>query len=250
MPALVDRPGSGVSTPEEVVRAMQDWLPRWEAWAHDRRGAQATDELFAQFQSFVSKARKEDDELVLGVGLVSAFAGGTWSLRQYVLVGEVEVETDADRHVTSLRLVDGLHRADEDAFDVNDGYLADPRAEAFDGWQRLDPLSEQTAGWLRGWREGHWRTPPRWDPIAEPPEPPDDERVQLTLSPALFRRSRESNGVAAFYEKIGQSLSGPGARVPLGFAQLLHPLDADQRAAWLGSTAAPAISADLLRWSP
>jgi MoxR-like ATPase len=53
--------------------------------------------------------------------------------------------------------------------------------------------------------------------------------------------------VATFYEQIARTLEGVDARCPLGLAQLVQPLNTQQRAAWLdGSSATPAILADPL----
>ena len=103
---------------------MQDWAPQWREWANAAQAAPAAGDPYASLQDLIGKSLKEDHELVLGVGLISLFDSGRWVLRQHVLVAEVEAEVDPDHDIIRLTLVDGLHRADEDALDLNDGYVA------------------------------------------------------------------------------------------------------------------------------
>jgi very-short-patch-repair endonuclease len=239
--------GTEAGHPNDVVQALRDWAPLWWEWASSAQAAPATGDPYARLQDLIGKALKEDHELVLGVGLVSLFDSGRWVLRQHVLVAEVEAEVDPDHDIIRLTLADGLHRADEDALDLNDGYVAAGAGAPVDDPGGLGPLSPEVEGWLEVWRERHWRVRPRWEPARSEPEPAPDGRMLLTVSPALFLRQRESNGVAAFYDRIARTLEGPDARCPLGLAQLVRPLDSRQRAAWLdGSSAAPAILADPL----
>lgn len=243
----LDQTGPGSAYPDEVVQAMQAWEPLWREWADTAQTAPAADDPYAGLQDLIGRALKEDQELVLGVGLVSVFDSGRWLLRQHVLVAEVEAEVDVDHDIIRLSLVDGLHRADEDALDLNDGYVAAGAGPPLGAPGGLDPLSPEVERWLEAWMERHWRVRPRWEPVMAEPDPGPDGRLLLTMSPALFLRQRESNGVAGFYEQIARTLEGPEARCPLGLAQLVQPMDSRQRAAWLdGSAVVPEILADPL----
>ncbi|WP_169792554.1 AAA domain-containing protein [Actinoplanes rectilineatus] len=234
----------GRTVPEAIAEVMQRWLAQWQAWAQQQRDSPDPEELFSSVWRLVERARKEDLEIAVGVGLVSASGNRGWSLRQHVLTGEVHAELDADDDVIRLSLADGLHRLDEDSFDLNDGYVEAAAGAPLPEHSNLDPLSPEVNVWLEAWRERHWRVAPRWQPILEEPEQEPGGRLVLTLSPALFLRPRESTGVAAFYEQITQALEVPGARVPLGLAQLVQPLDVQQRRAWLDEVAP--LGADLL----
>ncbi|MCM4082274.1 AAA domain-containing protein [Paractinoplanes hotanensis] len=243
----IDKTGPGSGYPDEVVRAMHGWDPLWREWAAAAQAAPAAADPYASLQDLIGKALKEDQELVLGVGLVSLFDSGRWLLRQHVLVAEVEAEVDADHDIIRLALVDGLHRADEDALDLNDGYIAARAGPPLGAPGGLDPLSPEVERWLHAWLERHWRARPRWEPVMAEPDPAPDGRLLVTMSPALFLRQRESNGVAGFYDQIARTLEGPEARCPLGLAQLVQPMDSQQRVAWLdGSSVVPAILADPL----
>ncbi|NMO53440.1 hypothetical protein HH310_19900 [Actinoplanes sp. TBRC 11911] len=179
-------------------------------------------------------------------GLVSDFDTGRWSLRQHFLAGQVEAEIDPDHDVIRLALTDGLHRTDEDVFDLNDGYLATSTSMPLPAWSSLEPLSPDVAVWLEQWLKLRWRTPPRWEPVLAEPEPAAESRLLLTLSPALFLRPRESSGVASFYEQIAETLDAVDARSPLGLTQLIEPLDRQQRTAWINDKTVPPISDDPL----
>lgn len=75
--------------PDEIVEARQQWLLRWEDWAEQQRESPNSDDAFVSVWRLVERARKEDLELAVGVGLVSSSVNGRWSLRQHVLAGEV-----------------------------------------------------------------------------------------------------------------------------------------------------------------
>ncbi len=200
----------------DVGRCYEDWIPRWRRWAKDETVAERHRRLYTNMSRMARKVMQADDvyEVVLGVGLLA--------------------RDRATAKITVALALDSPARfEDGDFLDADDGYSPEraepPRAE----FSALDPhpLTDDTTRLLDQWSgialdEGV-RFSTSWVR-----EVPDDGALGLSLAPAILLRERDANALVQYYERIAASLSGSGARSPLGLAQLIAPLERAERLAW------------------
>ncbi len=72
--------------------------------------------------------------------------------------------------------------------------------------------------------------------------------AELRLAPAVVLRRRERASLIGYYDAMLRALHGPAAQAPLGLAQLVTAMEADERLAWLAEEGA--ASGELLGADP
>jgi very-short-patch-repair endonuclease len=226
----------------EVVRAYLEWRVKWQEWAVTERAAQACRDLHQKLTDMRHRIARSDgaDEAVLAVGLLTGTGEKPGQLSRHVLTRRLSIVTDRDALGISV-VVDRSARCDledQDFLGSDDGYVAD-RSEIARGkfaGQDLDLLGEETWSLLCWWASRSFERVVNCDGRYDKPAPVTGA-LTLTRTPAIIVRERDGGAVARYYDRIAAELKAPGARAPLGLAQLVTPLEREERLAWNGSTA-------------
>jgi very-short-patch-repair endonuclease len=234
----------------EVLRAYGPWLARWRHWAERERADRSLRELYEYVYHWHQKLAQQDDqlELVLAAGLL------TWSdpsgevVHRHLLTHRVETSVERRTARLTVRLaVEGAARLeDQDFLDADDGW-APERAAALSeeiATQSLHPLSTEVLEQLAQWQERVLSRPVAFSAEWQPPREPEGG-ARLTYAPALVLRPRNRNALLRFYEQIAASMAAE-SNTPLGLAQLVLPLSAEERADWNGHETVPLFGDDPL----
>jgi len=223
----------------EVLRAYQDWLPLWRQWAHEELALRSHRELYRHLSEMTRRVDQADDvfEIVIAIGLLALDVPGKRHLNRHLITRRLVITSDKRTAKITVALAPdtAARLEDRDFLDEEDGYLV-RRTEQV----RLDfadqdphPLAEETHDLLRRWAELAFDAPVRIE-NGEQPRAAEGGVLCLSYAPAIILRHRDDNALAEYYDLIARSLSGPDVVSPLGLAQLVAPLDQDERLAWDG----------------
>src|SRR5262249_29712685 len=175
-------------------------------------------------------------ELVLGTGLLAWRTADGTDIRNHVfatrLLAIVDGEQDAVRvvvdpeghtRVQDRELLDGETGYDatrvESVHDqVRDGAIASPLVDS----------EALAAAWAQ--RALDVETP---FIVANAPMPAVRASAEMRLAPAVVLRRRERASLIGYYDAMLRALHGPTAQAPLGLAQLVTAMEADERLAGL-----------------
>ena len=253
--AITDGSQQGFS---EAVTAYGAWAQRWQRWSRRELAEQPYRRQYQQLYRMAKKVQQDSDgfEVVLAVGLVQIGAGRPSArVRRHLLTVPVTVAVDQHSVEITVDLAVGMscRLEDSDFLSESDGYtsefIAKVRAEVDD--DAFHPLSDRGTQALATWAQrafGLDRAVP-FDPGADHPDLTQKAgEYSVHRAPALILREHGRRSVLGFYESIARSLKQPGARSPLGLAQLLYDLERPQRIAWGsgGRPVPPALGGDPL----
>jgi len=255
IPGVVEKDAS-------VVEAYYTYLDVWKAWAaRDRKQKPYRTWYEGLAQAAHLVAEQEDQyELVLGFGLLTWRTPAGTVIRNHLFTTRLIAVIDAVKD--EVRLIidpDAATRAqDRELLDGEVGY--DPtRVEWVHDQIReeavLTPLVDGEA-LVKTWADkaldvdtpfiADWRPQPA-------PAPGADEEVlgrpEVRLAPAVVLRRRERASLIGYYDAMLRALRGPKAQAPLGLAQLVTSMEAEERLAWLeeeGATPGEVLGADPL----
>ncbi|MFJ8010806.1 AAA domain-containing protein [Streptomyces fagopyri] len=234
----------------EVLRAYGPWLDRWRRWAERERAERALRELYEQIYHWHQKLAQQDDqlELVLATGLL------TWSdprgdaVHRHLLTHRVETSVERKTARLTVRLMaEGAVRLEDQAFlDTDDGWAPERSAALAEeiAAQSLHLLGTEALEQLAQWQERVLQRPVAFSAEWQPPREPEPG-ARLTYAPALLVRPRDRNALLGFYDRIADSVASE-AHAPLGLAQLVLPLNAEERANWGGREIPPLFGDDPL----
>ena len=257
-PAL--RSGTTSSTldarpPLDVRRDFQRHCERWRTWAEAEVSRLRRDDLYRALADLEREAvqYKESHELVLAAGLLQAKTPGKAPVRRHLLATTVLVEPDAKSgELCVIRTGESrLRQEDRDFLDGGRGYTFnrdDPALAELDLVEE-HPLSSAARAWLDAWTRMSWKgeLDRQLDAWRAPPDGElDVGAASIAFAPALLLRRRERDALADFYERMIDDLDRPGAVVPLGMAQLVLPLERDDRLRWLAASGGSTLSKDSL----
>ncbi|MFI5761301.1 AAA domain-containing protein [Streptomyces sp. NPDC051563] len=235
---------------DEVLRAYGPWLTRWRKWAERERAERALRELYDQVYGWHQKLTQQDDqlELVLATGLL------TWSdprgdaLHRHLLTHRVETLVDRKTARLTVRLMaEGAVRLEDQSFlDTDDGWAPERSAALTEeiAAQSLHLLGSEALEQLAQWQERVLQRPVSFSAEWQPPREPE-AGARLTYAPALVLRPRDRNALLGFYDRIADSVSSEG-HAPLGLAQLVLPLNSEERVNWDGREIPPLFGDDPL----
>jgi very-short-patch-repair endonuclease len=223
----------------DVLRAYEEWLAHWRRWATEELVLRPHRELYRQLSEMARRVDQADDvfEIVLGVGLLNANVPGKRNLNRHLITRRLIIATDRRTAEITISLAPDttVRLEDRDFLDEEDDYVVSRteqvRLDLAD--QDFHPLAEETWDLLRRWADLAFDAPVRVD-NSERPGPTEREVRCLSYAPAIILRQRDDNALVEFYDRIAGSLSGPNATSPLGLAQLVAPLNQDERLAWDG----------------
>jgi very-short-patch-repair endonuclease len=238
----------------EVDQAYASWLPAWQAWAARDRHEAPFRRWYTALVSAAHLISEQEDqyELVLATGLLTWRSPSGTQVRNHILTSRVLATVDADRDEVRVvvdpeattRMQDREMLDGEPGFDaarmehlydqIRDGAVVAPLVDA-------EPLAKLWAE-----RALDVQTPfePQWAPIERA-----GANAEVRFAPAVVLRRRERASLIGYYDTMLAALAGPTARAPLGLAQLVTAMEADERLAWLegeGAASGDALGADPL----
>ena len=221
----------------DVLRAYSEWLPRWRRWAEKERAARPRRELYDKLARVERRLAQHDDtfELVLGVGLLAWEAPESDRVFRHLVTTKlgIGINRDTARLTVSLLPEASARLEDRDFLDEQDGYARDRvvRVQEQLAAEVPHPLSREMGELLARWQSFALDRAVRYESTWARPSTLD-QTPQLTFAPALLLRERDRNAWVQCYDQIAAGLTGPDAASPLGLAQLLFPLEKDERLAW------------------
>lgn len=226
----------------DVLRAYTRWLDAWRKWSEKERADRPYRELHQQLYRMATRLQQdgEEYEAVLGAGLLTFGAARPSSrIARHVLTARLVLTVSSVNMSITVALAPGdpARLEDSEFLDADQGYstrLLGPLRERVDA-EGFHPLSRDAQDVLGDWSERAfgtdravayhrgWGRPPA-DPVLPVPT--------LGFAPAIILRQRGQGALVNFYDGIANRLAQPGAIAPLGLAQLLYRLEADDRRAW------------------
>lgn len=223
----------------DVLRVYQEWVARWRRWAAEELALRPHRELYRQLSEMARRVDQADDvfEVILGVGLLAAKVPGTKYLNRHLITRRLIIATNRRTAEITVSLApDTVPRLeDRDFLDEEDEYIVSRteqvRLDLAD--QDFHPLAEETWDLLRRWADMAFDAPVRLENSERPGLAEGVVRC-LSYAPAIILRQRDDNALVEFYDRIARSLTGPNVTSPLGLAQLVAPLNQDERLAWDG----------------
>ncbi|WP_328854375.1 AAA domain-containing protein [Microbispora hainanensis] len=222
----------------DVCEAYDGWLPRWQAWAEEERERARRQRWHRDLYSIANQLSQLDDEweLVLATGLLCWRAPDGTGVRNHLLATRAHLRVDPDTErvdvvlgETSPTLQDREFLADLPGFTPQRVDRLRERTREGEGVALQDSVEELLQAWCdRGLdTQAHYR--PGWVPVtAKPGDVPE-----VRLAPALVLRKRDQGALIAYYDRMIATLTAPDAQAPLGLAQLVQPLEQDERMAFL-----------------
>jgi very-short-patch-repair endonuclease len=241
------------STPQHVMngREAAAWTADWNRWAQeDRLLTPHRDwyELLAKFQRRID-IQSDEYEVVLGIGMMSVLAN-SFITRHPLMTLSIAIQADPiDSELNVLlqpelkpRLTDRRLLEGYDFFDSNrQGAWYQKVRE----WEPA-PLAESASELLRDWLGGINRAF-EYDDSWVPSQRVDDS-LRLVWAPCLILRQRDRSNLVEYFERMLESLQGDDAEAPLGLAQLISAIEAEERIQWLEED--EATSSDVLGSDP
>ncbi|MCD9589366.1 AAA domain-containing protein [Streptomyces sp. 8ZJF_21] len=234
----------------EVLRAYGPWLDRWRRWAERERVERALRELYEQVYHWHQKLTQQDDqlELVLATGLLTWSDSRGDTVHRHLLTHRVETSVDRKTARVIIRLMaEGAVRLEDQAFlDTDDGWAPERSAALAEeiAAQALHLLGSEALEQLAQWQERVLQRPVAFSAEWQPPREPE-VCARLAYAPALVLRPRDRNALLGFYDRIADSVASE-MHAPLGLAQLVLPLNSEERANWGGRVIPPLFGDDPL----
>jgi very-short-patch-repair endonuclease len=224
----------------EVVSAYRGWVRDWRSWAEAERQTRQQRDLHRKLLGMSARISEAGaaHEAVLAVGLLTRSFPGAPRLSRHVLTRRVFIQMDQDTASITVMLDSAVpcNLEDQDFLGPEDGYSAERSAgtRADLAGKSLYPLGSDVWRLLCLWASrsfddgvhchGEWTVPSQ-----------QTGPLTLALAPAIIVRKRGGSPVARFYDQIAADLALPGALAPLGLAQLVAPLEREERLAWNGT---------------
>jgi very-short-patch-repair endonuclease len=223
-----------------VQSAYQRWLPTWQRWAdadRPKRHLQLTyDRLRDMRQRMLENP--ETVEAVVAGGLLQAPRDG---VRTHLLTHRVTIDIEQETGDVVVVLDPAAVTALEDnrvltglaSFDDGGAAVLRNRIAELD----VRPSSGDVLTFLKEWAG---RALLQSVDVGSEWSVPTARQVSLTPTPAIVLRRRGAYALQEYYTHIERTLAADGAAVPLGLAQLVESIEAEDRIAWLEATGATA----------
>ncbi len=245
-PFLVSTPQSVLSGPEAV-----SWIADWNRWAQADRLLTPHREWYEFLGKFQRRIDLQADEyeVVLGIGMMSVLANNFVTRHPLMTLGlgiqsdpidgeiKVLLQPELKPRLTDRRLLEG--------YDFFDSKRQGDWYKKVREWEPA-PLAVEAAELLREWLSGISRAFEFDDSWA--PSPRVDDSLRLVWAPCLILRQRDRSNLVEYFERMLESLQGEDAVAPLGLAQLISAIEAEERIQWLEED--EATSSDVLGEDP
>ena len=239
--------------PEALHLAFLEYRRTWLSWATKDLNNLAQVSWYENLESCRKRLETNDDafELVLGTGLLSwknedgIVEHPIFTTRCSVVLDkktarlDVFVDKDASIRLGDRALLEGVN-----------GYHFERTQGLREMLRQLPPrlLEQEQRDLLGKWLElALERHRPFLDEVVDLVEP--EETPALSFSPVLIYRPRDKSNLVEYFEQMLSALSGPDAEVPLGLAEMVEPIELEERIEWLdheGVISGDALGADPL----
>ncbi|GAA1275832.1 hypothetical protein GCM10009609_43560 [Pseudonocardia aurantiaca] len=254
-PVLVSEatlPGEGaaqIHDRPDVAGLFHAWMVDWRPWAEQERLRRPRREVFeALFDMHrLAADQPESVEVVLSSGLLqtpemgTAPETGTSAVRVHMISQAVRVEQDLESgdmicvlaEDAAIRLEDDEILSGLESFDLSgSAILRDKLLE-----QVVSPIDPAMPEFLKEWAPRVLQIAHR---VSDTWENERTTQALVSMSPAIVARPRGAFAIRAYYDAIVDSLADESAPIPLGLAQLVEPIEPEQRVAWLERTGSAA----------
>ncbi|MFF9135847.1 AAA domain-containing protein [Streptomyces sp. NPDC014806] len=226
----------------DVLRAYTRWLDAWRKWSEKERVDRPYRELHQQLYRMATRIQQdgEEYEAVLGAGLLTVGAARPSArIARHILTAPLILTVNPTNMSITVALAPGdpARMEDSEFLDADAGYstrLLSPLRDRVDT-EGFHPLSRDCQDVLGDWSErafGTVRAVAFHRGWARPPADPALPVPTLGFAPAIILRQRGQGALVNFYDGIANRLAQPGAIAPLGLAQLLYQLEAEDRRVW------------------
>lgn len=233
----------------DLLAQYRDWAEEWRRWAATEKSVRSRKKIYSRLAAMHRTLSQQDDvlEAVLAVGVVNWKPQAGPRVVRHLVTRRVRINVhrETQRLEVMLDAEAVLRLEDRDFLDGFEGYSRERAAALREAFSVGDqhPLSDETRENLDEWRR---RAFDRASDLVQAWDPPEahaaDVTALITWSPAIILRKRDHNALVDYYEKIEGSLSMPEALMPLGLAQLVLPIDAEDRAVWGSRSGVPSAS--------
>lgn len=222
-------------------KAYEAWLLGWQTWAESDREWRPRRDWYRSLAATARHLEQQDDEveLVLGTGLLS-WNSPKGLIRHPLVSTPVQIRVDSSTGTLTVSVMPSASSrfGDRDLLGIEDGFEpgpAEPIRQSFRE-EAPEPLSDALKDRFAEWRSASFERCRPYDHTWAVPEP--SSTPCLTFSPALVLRRRDQSALIEYLDRMWGALTGPDAKAPLGLAQLLMPLEPEQRLEWLESEGA------------
>ncbi|WP_089246736.1 AAA domain-containing protein [Rhodococcoides kyotonense] len=228
----------------EIRTAFAAYSAQWRRWAETDRVSRPKASLYESLQLMMHElsTRPESVELVIASGLLTLASADSGSdVCTHLVTQTATVERDVRTGDLLVKLPSNSQPRLEDTqlLTGRPGFDASRSAELQQalGTRVASPVSPEVVPFLVEWADETLAFPVDVRPDLDRPTTfgtPD--RTTLTASPALVLRKRDSFALRDYYERMIADLEASDAGVPLGLAQLVEPIEPEDRLAWLART--------------
>ncbi|GEL18352.1 AAA domain-containing protein [Pseudonocardia asaccharolytica] len=221
----------------EIRAAFDEWMTLWRPWAERERRRRPYRRIFQTLFDLHRMAtdRPESVELVLSAGLLHLPApAGEQGVHVHLLTQPVRVEQDLETGEMVCTLADdtGLRLEDDELLSGRPDY--DPSGSAVLRDRLLElaetPIDPAIAVFLKEWAERALRVVCT---VEDTGDEPSGDQARLSVAPAIVARRRGAFALREYYGAISRSLTDSSQPLPLGLAQLVRPIEPEDRMAWL-----------------
>ncbi|MEV7707020.1 AAA domain-containing protein [Streptomyces sp. NPDC088922] len=243
----------------DVLRAYSRWLDSYRKWSEKELAVRPYREVHQRLHRLITRIEQDSEEyeVVLGAGLLHIGATRPSArIARHILTAPLILAMDPTDMTITVALTPGdpARLEDSEFLGADEEYsarLVGPLRERVDE-DGFHPLSLDSQAVLADWTDRafgiqravafhrSWSRP-RTDPALPVPT--------LGFAPAIILRRRGQGALVNFYDGIANRLARPGATAPLGLAQLLYKLEAEDRREWGttgGRNVPPALGPDPL----
>lgn len=256
--AAAGNSSQAVDLHEDASSDLRHIFDTWKAlrddWAKRDQLITGHRDWYEQLAREAHRIEQKDDEyeVVISTGLLSWMPSPNIRIRNHLLSSRVLVRIDPDTGRIDVVIAPDVTTRIKDRELLHQVVGFDPsRVESVRSDIRdalASPLHEETHELLKRWRGGALEQCREYDPGWLAQEHPTSAAT-LQFAPALVVRERDTSNLVDYYEQMLAVLSGPDAEAPLGLAQLIAPLEIDERLEWLeqeGALASTSIGDDPL----
>jgi len=236
--STIESPPFLAATPQSVLSSQDAvmWSANWKQWALADRLLEPQRDWYKLLSKIVRllDGNSDEYEVVLGLGMMSLVANGfmtrhplmtlNLAVKADPITGEMKVVLPGEQKIRlyDRKLLEGL-----DFFDKS--RLAAWRQKL--GEWEPKPLGDDAVQLLREWLVAITRAFP-FDESWAPTQQVDDS-LRLVFAPCLILRERDQSNLVEYFERMLAELQSEGAVAPLGLAQLVEAIEAEERLRWL-----------------
>lgn len=226
-------------------RQFEQWQRKWSTWAQLDRQRRPSYDLYVTLNAMLRdlNAQPESVELVVASGLLTLPPKDTGGrrIRTHIVTQEAGIERDEHSGDLLVRLVDLTSPRLEDTQLLTEFEVFDASGSLSLQTQLKEcssPVDIAIPVFLKGWAERALNIQVTVNEEFDAPDAIADR--SLSVAPALILRRRGAFALVEYYDKMINLAETGDEKTPLGLAQLVTAIEADERVEWLQSTDATA----------